>query len=186
MRHHDRRQSRPGQRVQLYRRRITGRCQRRRHLESGSVCHHLPAAGRLSPRPYAVLRTFAAYRPYSRATPASVRQIPRLLARNERLVCHFDTDFGPMVLVMVGALLVSGVEAVWSGKEIPAYGQRIRRKDWQDDNLTLPRGAEMARFNYGSTVIVLLPPGAARLESKLGMGVRVKLGQGLARRVSVC
>jgi len=111
-----------------------------------------------------------------------VRRVPRLFARNERLVCHFETDFGPMVLVMVGALLVSGVETVWSGKEIPAYGQHIREKDWRQDNIHLPRFAEMARFNYESTVIVLLPPGVAQLESGLEPQIPVKLGQALARK----
>src|SRR3546814_7889803 len=56
---------------------------------------------------------------------------PRLFARNERLACHFDTDFGPMAVVMVGALLVSGVETVWSGEEIPAYGNAVTVKDYR-------------------------------------------------------
>src|SRR3546814_19983383 len=63
--------------------------------------------------------------------PDAVRRVPRLFARNERLVCHFDTDFGPMAVVMVGALLVSGVETVWSGEEIPAYGNAVTVKDYQ-------------------------------------------------------
>jgi len=116
-------------------------------------------------------------------SPEAVRQIPGLFARNERLVCHFDTDFGPMAVVMVGALLVSGVETVWSGEEIPAYGHRITRKDWRGEHIHLQRFEEMARFNYGSTVIVLLPPGVAELERELGAQTQVKLGQALARRI---
>lgn len=115
---------------------------------------------------------------------AAVATVPRLFARNERLVCHFDTDFGPMVSVMVGALLVSGVETVWSGVEIPRYGDAITRKDWRGKNITLERFAEMARFNYGSTVIVLLPAGVAELESGLTAESPVRLGQALARLVS--
>ena len=115
---------------------------------------------------------------------AAVATVPRLFARNERLVCHFDTDFGPMVSVMVGALLVSGVETVWSGVEIPRYGDAITRKDWRGKNITLERFAEMARFNYGSTVIVLLPPGVAKLEPGLTAESPVRLGQALARLVS--
>nr|WP_244756094.1 archaetidylserine decarboxylase [Pseudoxanthomonas helianthi] len=111
---------------------------------------------------------------------AAVRDVPRLFARNERLVCHFDTDFGPMACVMVGALLVSGVETVWSGVEIPAYADRITRKDWHDKGIVVERFAEMARFNYGSTVIVLLPPGVAELDAGLGAETPVKLGQRLA------
>ena len=114
--------------------------------------------------------------------PNAVRLVPRLFARNERLVCHFDTDFGPMVLVMVGALLVSGVETVWSGVEIPQYGARITEKTYET-GITLERFAEMARFNYGSTVIVLLPPGVAELDSSLGAESPVRLGERLARRI---
>ncbi|WP_312769356.1 archaetidylserine decarboxylase [Pseudoxanthomonas mexicana] len=111
----------------------------------------------------------------------AVANVPRLFARNERLVCHFDTDFGPMVSVMVGALLVSGVETVWSGEEIPAYGTAITRKDYRGKGITLQRFAEMARFNYGSTVIVLLPPGVATLSPGLRAESPVRLGQALAR-----
>ncbi|WP_374501589.1 archaetidylserine decarboxylase [Pseudoxanthomonas sp.] len=111
----------------------------------------------------------------------AVANVPRLFARNERLVCHFDTDFGPMVSVMVGALLVSGVETVWSGEEIPAYGTAITRKDYRGKGITLERFAEMARFNYGSTVIVLLPPGVATLSPELRAESPVRLGQALAR-----
>ena len=112
----------------------------------------------------------------------AVASVPRLFARNERLVCHFDTDFGPMVSVMVGALLVSGVETVWSGIEIPAYGDRITRKDYRGKGITLERFAEMARFNYGSTVIVLLPKGVAVLDPALGAESPVRLGERLATR----
>ncbi len=116
--------------------------------------------------------------------PAAVRGVPRLFARNERLVCHFDTDFGPMASVMVGALLVSGVETVWSGEEIPAYGDDVTRKDWRGKGIVLERFAEMARFNYGSTVVVLLPPGAATLAPGLAAESPVRLGQALAYRRS--
>ena len=112
--------------------------------------------------------------------PAAVRAVPRLFARNERLVCHFDTGFGPMAVVMVGALLVSGVETVWSGIEIPQYGRGVVVKDYRGAGIALARFAEMARFNYGSTVIVLLPPGVAELSPGLGPESPVQLGQRLA------
>ncbi|NLC60333.1 MAG: phosphatidylserine decarboxylase [Gammaproteobacteria bacterium] len=115
--------------------------------------------------------------------PAAVRHVPRLFARNERLVCHFDTNFGPMAVVMVGALLVSGVETVWGGEEIPAYGKRINRKDYRGRGIVLERFAEMARFNYGSTVIVLLPAGVAELAPGLAPEAPVRLGQRLATRI---
>jgi phosphatidylserine decarboxylase len=112
--------------------------------------------------------------------PAAVRTVPRLFARNERLVCHFDTSFGPMAVVMVGALLVSGVETVWSGIEIPRYGDTVTVKDYRGAGITLDRFAEMARFNYGSTVIVLLPDGVADLAPALGAETPVRLGERLA------
>ena len=113
---------------------------------------------------------------------AAVADVPRLFARNERLVCLFDTDFGPMAQVMVGALLVSGVETVWSGEEIPAYGDAITRKDYRGKGIVLERFAEMARFNYGSTVITLLPKGVAALNPELHAESPVRLGQRLALR----
>ena len=114
--------------------------------------------------------------------PWGVQAIPRLFARNERLVCHFETEFGPMCSVMVGALLVSGVETVWSGIEIPAYGDAITRKDYRGKGIALERFAEMARFNYGSTVIVLLPKGVASLDPALKSESPVRLGERLATR----
>ena len=115
--------------------------------------------------------------------PDAVNTVDGLFARNERLVCMFDTDFGPMAMVMVGALLVSGVETVWSGIEIPAYGNRITRKDYRGQNITLQRFDEMARFNYGSTVIILLPKGAAVLNPALQHETAVRLGESLATRL---
>lgn len=134
---------------------------------------HMPWTGRLLETVHVPGRLFS-------VGPDSVRHVPRLFARNERLVCHFDTDFGPMAVVMVGALLVSGVETVWSGEEIPRYGDAITVKDYRGEYITLERFDEMARFNYGSTVIVLLPPGAAELAPGLSAETAVKLGQRLA------
>lgn len=134
---------------------------------------HMPWAGTLRETVHVPGRLFSV------GTDA-VASVPRLFARNERLVCHFDTDFGPMCLVMVGALLVSGVETVWSGVEIPAYGDRIARKDWRGKGIALERFAEMARFNYGSTVIVLVPRGVAALHPDLRPEGPVRLGQCLA------
>ncbi|MGJ7901323.1 archaetidylserine decarboxylase [Lysobacter sp. 1R34A] len=136
---------------------------------------HMPWAGTLRETVHVPGRLFS-------VGPDAVRNVPRLFARNERLVCHFDTDFGPMAMVMVGALLVSGVETVWSGVEIPRYGDRVQRKDYRGKGIALERFAEMARFNYGSTVIVLLPPGVAALADGLGAETAVRLGEALARR----
>lgn len=137
---------------------------------------HMPWTGNLRETVHVPGRLFS-------VGPAAVRSVPRLFARNERLACLFDTDFGPMAVVMVGALLVSGVETVWSGVEIPAYGDAITVKDYRGANIAVERFAEMARFNYGSTVIVLLPQGVAELAPGLKAEMSVRLGQALARRI---
>ncbi|UNK50213.1 archaetidylserine decarboxylase [Lysobacter sp. S4-A87] len=137
---------------------------------------HMPWGGKLRETVHVPGRLFS-------VGPAAVQNVPRLFARNERLVCHFDTDFGPMAMVMVGALLVSGVQTVWSGVEIPRYGDTVTVKDYRGADITLERFAEMARFNYGSTVIVLLPPGVAALDPALQGESAVRLGEVLARRV---
>lgn len=136
---------------------------------------HMPWTGTLRETVHVPGRLFS-------VGPDAVASVPRLFARNERLVCHFDTDFGPMAVVMVGALLVSGVETVWSGEEIPAYGDHIASKQWGGERIVLQRFEEMARFNYGSTVIVLLPPGVASLDPALSAETPVRLGQRLALR----
>ena len=118
---------------------------------------HMPWTGTLTETLHVPGRLFS-------VAPWAVREIPRLFARNERLVCHFDTDHGPMCVVMVGALLVSGVETVWNGVNIPAYGSQPRRQDFRGRGIRLERFAEMARFNYGSTVIVLLPARGIRID----------------------
>jgi len=136
---------------------------------------HMPWTGTLRETVHVPGRLFS-------VGPDAVGSVSKLFARNERLVCHFDTDFGPMAMVMVGALLVSGVETVWSGVEIPAYGGPITVKDFRGQNIVLERFAEMARFNYGSTVIVLLPKGVAELNSGLRAQSPVRLGEQLALR----
>jgi phosphatidylserine decarboxylase len=136
---------------------------------------HMPWTGTLRETVHVPGRLFS-------VGPAAVRLVPRLFARNERLVCHFDTDFGPMAMVMVGALLVSGVETVWGGVEIPKYGSKVTEKTY-GRGITLERFAEMARFNYGSTVIVLLPAGVAELDATLHAESPVRLGERLARRL---
>lgn len=118
---------------------------------------HMPWKGRLVETLHVPGRLFT-------VAPWGVQAIPRLFARNERLVCHFETDFGPMCSVMVGALLVSGVESVWNGEEIPPYAHKPVRRDWRGHDITLDRFAEMARFNYGSTVILLFPRDAVTLD----------------------
>ncbi|MCQ4167140.1 archaetidylserine decarboxylase [Tahibacter harae] len=131
---------------------------------------HMPLSGTLVSTVHVPGRLFS-------VAPAPVAAIPRLFARNERLVCHFEGEHGPFVVVMVGAMLVSSVSTVWSGLEIPPYASRVTRREWRDQNIRLERFAEMARFNMGSTVIVLLPPGVGQIAAELAAEQAVKVGQ---------
>ncbi|TCV94775.1 phosphatidylserine decarboxylase [Luteibacter rhizovicinus] len=113
---------------------------------------HMPLTGELVETVHVPGRIFS-------VAPFAVEAIPRVFARNERLVCHFTGERGPFVSVMVGAILVSSVATVWDGLVIPPYASDIRHKDCRDRHVKLERFAEMARFNMGSTVILLLPEG---------------------------
>jgi phosphatidylserine decarboxylase len=135
---------------------------------------HMPLAGRLRETVHVPGRLFS-------VAPHAVAAIPRLFARNERLVCHFDGAHGPFAVVLVGAMLVSGIETVWSGVEVPPYARAIARRDWRARDIRLARGAELGRFNFGSTVIVLLPPGTAELDPALAPETPVRMGQPVGR-----
>jgi phosphatidylserine decarboxylase len=114
-------------------------------------------------------------------SPATVRNVPDLFARNERLACIFETAHGPMALVLVGAMLVSSIETVWAGVVTPPYGKKITHGDWSRRDIVLQRGQEMGRFNMGSTVILLLPPGAVSALDDFGPDDVVMMGQKLGR-----
>ncbi len=119
----------------------------------------------------------------SRAVPGALysvnatteAHIEGLFARNERLVCHFDTRLGPMAVVLVGAMIVAGIETVWDGPASPY--RHVQTTD--HGNIPFRKGAEIGRFFLGSTVIVCLPPGTARLAAGLEAGTPVKMGQAL-------
>lgn len=132
---------------------------------------HMPLDGELIETVHVPGRLFS-------VAPRPVEEIPRLFARNERLVCHFEGAHGPFVVVMIGAMLVSGISTVWSGVEVPPYATRIVRSDWRGRGVRLARFTEMARFEMGSTVILLLPAGF-RLQPGLFPQRPLKLGQRL-------
>lgn len=132
---------------------------------------HMPMDGKLLQTVHIPGRLFS-------VAPFAVREVPRLFARNERLACHFEGPHGPFAMVMVGAMLVSGVQTVWSGEVIPPYGSRIKVRDYTQQSVQLARGDEMARFNMGSTVVLLLPE-ASVLADRLAPEQAVRLGMGL-------
>jgi len=136
---------------------------------------HMPVAGTLRETLYLPGRLYS-------VAPVTVDRVQRLFARNERLICHFDTDAGPMALILVGAMLVSGIETVWGGVETERPDGRPEGKDYRhlDDPPRLERFAEAARFHMGSTAIVLFARGRVELEA-LDHGQAVSVGQRLGR-----
>lgn len=133
---------------------------------------HMPYDGALQKMSYVPGRLFS-------VNQSTTLALPRLFTRNERIVSNFDTSFGPMAVVMVGALLVGSIEMVWEGLVTPPHGQKRFTRNYPANNY-LKRGEEMGRFNMGSTVIVLLPPGTVTWLSTVIPGTRVQMGQQIA------
>jgi len=134
---------------------------------------HMPLDGALVRMTYVPGQLFS-------VAPYTVRHVPGLFARNERVVSVFDTALGPVALVLVGAMLVAGMETVWAGEITPSRERDIRVTEYREGEVVLPRGAEMGRFNMGSTVILLLPRGAVSDDRVLQAGERVMLGRRIA------
>jgi len=133
---------------------------------------HMPMGGRLLRMIHVPGRLFS-------VAPYTVRQVPRLFARNERVISVFETSSGPLVMVLVGAMLVSSTATVWAGEVTPTKNRDVTVNDYRDQDITLARGDEMGRFNMGSTVILLMPPGTLKSVVELNMGDAVLLGQRL-------
>ena len=113
--------------------------------------------------------------------PATARALPRVFARNERVVAMFDTAFGPMAMVLVGALNVGSMETVWAGQITPPHVRGGLLHYFPGSEIRLDRGAEMGRFNMGSTVILLTPPGAVTWDATLGCGNTLEMGRSIGR-----
>lgn len=135
---------------------------------------HMPLTGELTRMLHLAGRLFS-------VNGITADLVPALFARNERVVCQFETAVGPMVMVLVGAIFVGGIETVWAGEVTPARapGSDLRHPPGNQpgDTVRLERGVEMGRFNLGSTVILLLPPGAATWDLGLVPGSPVRMGQ---------
>lgn len=135
---------------------------------------HMPVTGRLSEWLLVPGRLFS-------VNPATARAMPRVFARNERVVTMFDCGFGPMALVLVGALNVGSMETVWAGQITPPH-RRSGIVRWKPRTPTLlARGDEMGRFNMGSTVVLLTPPGAVDWDAAVGPGNTLRMGQSIGR-----
>lgn len=107
---------------------------------------------------------------------ASVKTIPRLFARNERVINLFDTPAGAMALIEVGAIFVSSIETVWHGVVTPPRRKQIQRWQYQDET-SLKKAQEMGRFNMGSTVILLFAKDTISWNTELMANTPVQLGQ---------
>jgi phosphatidylserine decarboxylase len=130
---------------------------------------HMPVAGVLRRTRYVPGRRFS-------VNAATARGIRRLFCRNERVICWFDTACGPMALALVGALNVSSIRTAWLG-EIRSGAERV----WSEDGgaRRYGRGAEIARFNLGSTVILVLPRGALSWREDLVAPSALRLGEAI-------
>jgi phosphatidylserine decarboxylase len=138
---------------------------------------HMPLAGRLLEMVHIPGTLFS-------VSPLTTRMVPHLFARNERVAALFDTPAGPMALVLVGAINVASIETVWAGAITPPLGKTIRNWSYPpngDGAVRLDKGAEMGRFNLGSTVIVLFGPGAVRWEREIQPGAAARMGQRLGK-----
>ena len=137
---------------------------------------HMPCDGRLVAMRYVPGRLFS-------VNAATAAGVDGLFARNERLVCHFEGPTGPFVLVLVGAMIVAGIETVWAGRVAPPP-RRNTLTDYRAPPapVSLTRGEELGRFCLGSTVILLFPPDTIRWDAALAPGAAVRLGMALGHR----
>lgn len=133
---------------------------------------HMPVDAELKSMTYVPGRLFS-------VAEFTVKAIPRLFARNERVVCRFETEHGPMVMVLVGAINVSATETVWHGL-VTTDGGKIHKFDYAAGEITLKRGDEMGRFNLGSTVILITGENF-RLHDSIEAGTAVYMGRSIGR-----
>lgn len=136
---------------------------------------HMPLTGTLQEMVYVPGQLFS-------VNKATVNNVPRLFARNERVIAIFKTEYGPMAMVLVGAIFVASIHTAWAGQVSPGLKREIQT--WQypaanRDPVILERGAEMGHFQLGSTVILLFPSDMVSWVSHLQANSEVQMGQHL-------
>ena len=131
---------------------------------------HMPVAGTLKEMIHVPGKLFS-------VNPVTAENVPNLFARNERVVCIFDTASGPMALVLVGAMIVGSVETRWAGVVVPGSRQVTSTLYEGEQAITFDKGEEMGRFRLGSTVIVVMPKGAVSWNSNQVAGKTVRMGE---------
>lgn len=141
---------------------------------------HMPIAGTLREMIYVPGELFS-------VNPLTAANVPGLFARNERVVTIFDTDVGPMALVLVGATIVASIETVWAGTVTPPTGSEVFR--WQypaegPNAVHLEKGAEMGRFKLGSTVVLTFAKDAVELLPTNFPGAVTRMGTAFATKLN--
>lgn len=135
---------------------------------------HMPVTGTLRSMTYVPGDLFS-------VNAVTAENVQGLFARNERAVCIFDTELGPMAMVLVGAMIVAGIETVWSGQVAPVK-RTITRHDYQKpmNPVVIQKGEEMGRFKLGSTVVLLFGRDQVKWLEKYTANTPTRLGQALA------
>ena len=133
---------------------------------------HMPCEGRLTRMIYIPGDLFS-------VNPLTARHVPSLFARNERVVCVFETAFGPFVNVLVGATIVGSVATVWHGVVNPPRTRDIREWRYDDQNIVLAKGAELGRFLLGSTIVMLFPKNVVTFHADWEPTRAVRLGEAM-------
>ncbi len=133
---------------------------------------HMPAAGRLTRMIHVPGDLFS-------VNPTTARGVPGLFARNERVVCVFESSDGPFVLVLVGATIVGSMATVWHGLVTPPRSGGLREWHYDKERIELAQGEEMGRFLLGSTVVMLFPQGPLQFNPSWQPGGPVRLGEAM-------
>ena len=134
---------------------------------------HMPCDGRLKRMIYVPGDLFS-------VNPLTARHVPGLFARNERVVCVFDTAYGPFINVLVGATIVGSVATVWHGVVNSPRGREVREWRYDGEDIVLAKGAEMGRFLLGSTVVMLFPKNVLTFVPDWAPSRPVRLGEAMA------
>ena len=136
---------------------------------------HMPCDGRLTRMIYVPGALFS-------VNPTTARGVPGLFARNERVVCVFDTANGPFVLTLVGATIVGSMATVWHGVVNPPRPGVIREWRYDEQNVVLRKGEEMGRFLLGSTVVMLFPKNALAFNPEWAPTRAIRMGEAMGQR----
>lgn len=136
---------------------------------------HMPCAGTLTRMIHVPGDLFS-------VNPTTARGVPGLFARNERVVCVFESGQGPFVLVLVGATIVGSMATVWHGQVNPPRPGKLRQWDYPAGQVSLQKGEEMGRFLLGSTVVMLFPQGPLQFNPQWAPLRPIQLGEAMAQR----